>query len=254
MRKRLIAPLALIALGAGSLAQAQAAAGKPPPSTRIIHAARTLAPHDLMKHQVTAVIRAAAAPANLTAAPAGPPTAAKLTWTNDPTFPAATDMYVERAADAAFTTNMATFTLGSGTATTYADPTVASGQTYYYRVRAENAVSYSAWSNITSLLVLLTPPAPINLVANANAIAVGDASPHVQLTWAESLLSTVTGFTIEWALNSTFTTGLAVAAGPKVRAFGLTGLAGNTRYYIRIRADNASVSSGWITVPVTTPR
>jgi hypothetical protein len=208
--------------------------------------------NDMMRPMVFQV--SPAAPTNLTAAATGPPTGVKLTWTNNAANPAATKMYIDRATNSSFTGNSLThFSVTSAPFTTYTDTTVTSGATYYYRVRAENAVSYSTWSNTASIRVLVTPPAPTKLVAKA--IAVGTAPAQVNLTWAESASATVTGFTIQRAFNSTFTTGLAsFTVGPTVRAYSLTGLLRNTKYYIRIRADNASVSSGWTTVNVTTPK
>jgi FtsP/CotA-like multicopper oxidase with cupredoxin domain len=85
------------------------------------------------------------APTALTATPGAGPAVA-LAWTNNATNPAATDNLIQRATDAAFTQNLATFTI-DGAATAYTDSSVASGTTYYYRVRAENAISYSVWTD-----------------------------------------------------------------------------------------------------------
>jgi hypothetical protein len=52
---------------------------------------------------------------------------------------------VERAADEGFTADVQAFT-SAGDATAYADATVQSGSTYFYRVRAESAAGWSAWS------------------------------------------------------------------------------------------------------------
>ncbi len=68
-----------------------------------------------------------------------------LSWTNNATNPAATDFLVQRATDSGFTANVTTFTV-SAPATAYTDTTVTTG-TYYYRVRAENSISYSVWTD-----------------------------------------------------------------------------------------------------------
>ncbi|MEI6727779.1 MAG: hypothetical protein WCN81_16365, partial [Actinomycetes bacterium] len=83
-----------------------------------------------------------AAPSALTATPGIRSVA--LAWTNNATNPAATDFVVQRATDVGFTTNVASVTI-SGPATAYTDTPLTAG-TYYYRVRAENAISYSVWS------------------------------------------------------------------------------------------------------------
>ena len=83
-----------------------------------------------------------AAPTGLQASGTGQVT---LTWTDNWTNPAATDNLIERATDAAFTQNVTTISIDPA-ATTYSDTAVTGGTTYYYRVRAENDVSFSAWS------------------------------------------------------------------------------------------------------------
>ena len=83
---------------------------------------------------------------------AGPPAAVQLTWANQATYPAATEVTIQRATDAAFTSGVTTppFTT-AGTATSYTDSTVTAGSTYYYRVRAENVPGYSPWSDPVSI-------------------------------------------------------------------------------------------------------
>ena len=97
--------------------------------------------NDMMRSMVFQV--SPAAPSALTATPGTG--VVTLAWVNNATNPAATDFVVQRATDAAFTANVTSFTV-SGPATAYTDTAVTSGTTYYYRVRAENAISYSVWS------------------------------------------------------------------------------------------------------------
>ena len=100
---------------------------------------------------------------------------------------------------------MTTFTT-AGNATSYTDSAVTAGTTYYYRVRAENVPGYSPWSDPSvSITVPAIPATPTNLRAVASGV--GSGSRSINLTWAESAASTVTGFTINWALNAAFTTG-----------------------------------------------
>ena len=78
--------------------------------------------------------------------------AVHLTWANHATYPAATEVTIQRADDAAFTIGVTTppFTT-AGTATSYDDSTVTAGSKYYYRVRAENDPGYSPWSDPVSI-------------------------------------------------------------------------------------------------------
>jgi hypothetical protein len=86
-----------------------------------------------------------AEPTGVTAAAiAGP--AVHVAWTDNATTPAATMYTVERATDAAFTQNVVDVSVNNAAATSMNDSTVTSGTTYYYRVRSENDVGYSAWA------------------------------------------------------------------------------------------------------------
>ena len=90
-----------------------------------------------------------AAPENLTVsavrAPRGPNYTATLSWTSAGD---AADFAIERAADAAFTTGLAAFTV-AGTETSLTQ-TVSRRSTYYYRIRSNNAVGgFSDWVNAT---------------------------------------------------------------------------------------------------------
>ena len=83
-----------------------------------------------------------AAPTNLSASNASGVT---LAWTNNATWPEETSFTVQRATDDAFSSGLASYTT-TDTAS-FVDSSTADSTTYSYRVRAENAVSYSVWSN-----------------------------------------------------------------------------------------------------------
>ena len=193
------------------------------------------------------------------AAPAGPSgltgteltaTSVHLSWTDNATNPVATEMTIQRATNSAFTQNLRTFTT-SGTATSYVDAAVASGQTYYYRVRAENDVSYSAWSNMATVSIAVVPPAPTNLAARTSLVGL---AAKVDLTWAEGTTANLTGFTVQQATNSSFTTGVVSVQLPATaRSHSFTALGRASRYYFRVQALNGSVASAWATVSIVTP-
>ena len=86
-----------------------------------------------------------AEPTGVTAtAGAGPSVA--VAWTDHATAPAATMYTVERATDAAFTQNVVDVSVNNPAAVALNDTSVVSGTIYYYRVRAENDIGYSAWA------------------------------------------------------------------------------------------------------------
>ena len=196
-----------------------------------------------------------AAPATLTATVtgpvSGPPAGVTLHWTGTAGAAPVTHMVLRRATDPGFTTALADFPLGPA-ATSYTDTAVTQGTTYYYRVRAENEASNSAWSNTVSILVPRpVPTAPANLTARA--YTPGFASAAIDLTWTENPAPAVTGFTIQAATSPAFTAVTTSTAGPAIRKYTLTGLRRHTRYYIRIKSVNGPATSGWTTTTVTTP-
>jgi len=66
-----------------------------------------------------------------------------LTWTDNANNETA--ITVQRATDVTFTSNLTNFTSSGTTLTTYTDNTVVTGTTYYYRVRAVNYLTGSAY-------------------------------------------------------------------------------------------------------------
>ena len=127
----------------------------------------------------------------------------------------------------------------------FIDTTIVTGTPYWYRVAAFNlfdgATTLSAYSNTDSAAV---PAAPSNLAATNGADQGRRRS--VDLTWADNSANE-TGFTIQRATNTAFTTGLksTTVAADSV-SVSLTGLGRGTTYYIRIRANNADGSSAWV--------
>ncbi|MER7440936.1 fibronectin type III domain-containing protein [Micromonospora avicenniae] len=189
------------------------------------------------------------APTGLTATPApGSATALPaiaLAWTGNGGRPPATSHLLQRATDATFTTGVTTITVAA-TATRYTDATVTPGVTYHYRIRAENAVSCSAWSNSVPASVQLTAPAGLTA-------AIPPAAPlRVALRWSNR--SFATGIDVQRATNPTFT------SGPATTAVGVgdnhldPAVAPNTTYYYRVRTTYLGAASPWSTVgTVTTP-
>lgn len=105
--------------------------------------------NDMMRplvFQASASLRAApAVPTQLTAV-----TTARnivLAWQYTSNTPPANAFVLQRATDPVFSTNLITIPL-TVTSTTYTDTTTTALTPYYYRVRTENSVSHSAWSNM----------------------------------------------------------------------------------------------------------
>ncbi|MFI6255426.1 hypothetical protein ACIBCL_04830 [Micromonospora zamorensis] len=183
------------------------------------------------------------APTGLTATPApGSATALPaiaLAWTSNGGRPPATSHLLQRATDATFGGEVTTITVAAA-ATRYTDATVTPGVTYHYRIRAENAVSYSSWSNGVPASVHLA--APSGLVA-----ALPPAAPlRVALRWSNR--SFATGIDVQRATNPTFT------SGPGTTAIAVSDnhldvtVAPDTTYYYRVRTTYLGAASAWSTV------
>ena len=120
--------------------------------------------------------------------------------------------------------------------TTYNDTGLTSGTTYFYRVRATNAVGDSAYSNESNTTTFTNPPsAPTGLAATAIS------SSQIDLSWTD--VANETGYKIERKTGAagTYTEIASVAAG--VVTYSNTGLTVNTTYYYRVRATNSGGDS-----------
>ena len=251
---------------------------------------------DMMHAQVVGV--APTAPTGLTAELAGTADnwQANLSWTDNSKNETA--FLVQRATAAAgpFTT-IATVAssqlgtvpyvetgVGTGTGTrTYTDTIGNGGQgSFFYRVVAVNTVGdnwdysnpnfneippgggfptltlSSGYSNTASVATPEPPAAPSNLVAVAAPPATTPAP--VTLTWNDNSAApnAETGFTIQRALDNTFTTGVttftAAANATGTASFVDTTTAAATTYNYRVSSNNGNGTSAWSnTASVTTP-
>jgi predicted phage tail protein len=84
-----------------------------------------------------------------------------------------------------------------------------------------------------------TPAAPSNLSATAVS------KSQINLAWTDNA-NNETGFEVDRASNSSFTSGLVTAdVGANVTSYKATGLAGGKTYYFRVRAFNSSGNSSF---------
>ena len=189
------------------------------------------------------------APTNLAAAVlAGPQVS--LTWTDNANNE--TGFVVERCFGAGCINFASIATPGprtNGNATvTYVDATVTAGNTYSYRVKAVNAGGSSAYTSVVTAVVAALPTAPTGFTVAA--VKANGNNYTATLTWTDNATNE-TGFTIQRATNTTFTTGLSTFTAAALLNTGLTGtstqtVTKNTTYYFRIRANNSIGSSAWV--------
>ena len=188
-----------------------------------------------------------AAPSNLTAvaAPIGVNTPkVTLTWVRHDVAPqSATNFLIQRSTNASFTANVVTFSV-SGSATTYADTTVALSTTYFYRVRAENSVSYSVWSNTASSKSAGQLPMA---VSNLHKISSADTSILVGWTLPAGGAA-LTSIQVQYATTATGPWTTKTVAGTAT-SYNITGLVLGRKYWIRVVSINGfgSTTSAAIT-------
>jgi phosphodiesterase/alkaline phosphatase D-like protein len=182
-----------------------------------------------------------AAPTALTAVASSGPTKISLAWANHWTVPVATNVLVQRATNIAFSQNTTAFSAPAN-AVTYVDTAVAPNTHYYYRVRAENANSYSQWTLIAGATTPgAVPFAPANLT-------IGNATrTSLQATWTNPAGGgPVTNNVVQYSTAGSggpWTT--AATLGPNSTTYTITGLRNNTTYWIRVNAvgPNGTASS-----------
>lgn len=184
------------------------------------------------------------APTNLTAALGSGPVVV-LAWMDNALNE--TGFVVERSTDGVNFAPVATVAPQAGTGTVkWIDNTVTAGVTYTYRVAATSVAGSSPYSNNATIAVPFLPPVPTSFTA-ARGPSGRNNTRSVILNWTADSTH-VTQFTIQRATNPGFTgpSLVTMAASASARTLTQTGLARNTAYYFRIRAENGSVWSTWL--------
>jgi transcriptional regulator CtsR/regulation of enolase protein 1 (concanavalin A-like superfamily) len=129
-------------------------------------------------------------------------------------------------------------TVGAGV-TAYNNTGLAPATTYFYRVRATNAIGDSAYSNESSATTPEIPPDPPSGLA-ATAIS----STQIDLAWTDNSTNE-TGFKIERKTGASGSYTQIATVGAAVIGYSDTALAVNTTYYYRVRATNAGSDSAY---------
>jgi FtsP/CotA-like multicopper oxidase with cupredoxin domain len=177
-----------------------------------------------------------AASTTLTATPGTGPTRVTLGWTNNWSLPPATNILIQRAANAAFTSGVATVSV-SANATSYVDTAVVGNTQYYYRVRAENSNSFSIWSNTAP-----AKTAAVGVPAARTGLTIGSATREsLRATWTNPAGPPATSIVVQYSRtgpSGPWTTAATLGSG--ATSYTITGLRNNTTYWIRVNAVNGS--------------
>jgi hypothetical protein len=136
----------------------------------------------------------------------------------------ATSYEIQYATNSAFTGA----TTKSPTASTYAITGLTAGTVYYVRVRAKNGTGAGGWSSTVSGITL--PGTPTGLALSAFTAS------GMTANWADT--PGASSYEIQYGTSSSFSGATGKTVTPSTYA--ITGLTGGTRYYVRVRAKNAS--------------
>ena len=180
------------------------------------------------------------APATLTAT-AISNTQINLAWADNAANE--TGFKIERSPDGAVGTFTQIATVAANV-TSYSNTGLLGGTTYYYRVRANNALGDSAYSNIANAKTTFNvgtqgSAAPTALTATTAS------TTQINLAWVDNATNE-TGFKIERSPDGAAATFVQIAAvGANVTTYANTGLSANTTYYYRVRSTNTVGDSAY---------
>ncbi|MBI5486997.1 MAG: fibronectin type III domain-containing protein [Deltaproteobacteria bacterium] len=207
--------------------------------------------NDMMRPIIMRVSPAAPSGLAATSVLSTAPPSVTLTWIDNSTTPAATMFGLQRADDANFTVNVVTLPTGASLATSFVDTTVTGGSTYYYRVRAENAVAFSPWSATASVTAAGQLPLPVT-----GLTVTAFTASSISVAWTNPTGGApATGLRVEYrngALSRPWN--LAATLPPTATSYTITGLRNNTLYSIRVVAVNAFGGSPSTVISQTTAR
>ena len=198
---------------------------------------------DVMQFRLTMNTTAPAAPTNAQATPMGQ-TEIKVSWTDN-----ANNEYqflIQRKIGAGGV--WADLTSVGANVVEYYDNDLTPGTTYYYRIRAWNAIGDSAWSNEASGTTLGggAPVAPSNLVAKPKS------ATQIDLYWADNSMDE-NSFLLEVAIGGGGFNYLATIDRCYTR-YSHTGLTAGQTYNYRLYATNGYGNSSYTNTASTSPQ
>jgi len=131
------------------------------------------------------------------------------------------------------------------TGTTYTNTGLINGTAYYYKVKAVNSAGTSGYSNEASATpVLAVPSAPTGLTATAG-------NTQVALSWTAS--SGAASYNVYRGTTAGGESTTAIATGITTTSYTNTGLTNGSTYYYKVKAVNASGTSGYSNEASATP-
>ncbi|HEY6953256.1 MAG TPA: fibronectin type III domain-containing protein, partial [Bacteroidota bacterium] len=167
------------------------------------------------------------------------PTTVLLQWD---TLANATNYEVQLSTDPAFNTivvddsNVTTVTKQVGP--------LQNSTTYYWRVRAEYVLAWSAWSSVSNFTTVAAIPSAPVLVNPPN----GATNQPTSITFSWNSSTGASSYHFQVSADVGFSTTIIDQPALAATSFAASGLAGNTTYFWRVSASNSAGTSGWSTV------
>ena len=161
-----------------------------------------------------------------------------LSWVDNSTDE--TGFELKRATDSGFTQNVVW--IGNIQGTSYSNTGLASNTTYYYKVRAEGATQDSAYSSAVNATTNTSPDPLPTAPSGMSATAV--SASQINVSWTDNS-NNETGFELKRATDSGFTQNVVWVGNIQGTTYSNTGLAPNTTYYFKVRAENAAGQSAY---------
>ncbi|MFM8303934.1 MAG: fibronectin type III domain-containing protein, partial [Actinomycetota bacterium] len=196
------------------------------------------------------------------AAAAGGPTQVTVSWDPPRTGGSPITRYDVQYSTSASMTSPVVINSATSGATTYTVTGLSNGITYYFQVRAANAI------NTAQNFGPSTPvsAAPYTLPSAVSALTATAGVSQVGLSWTapNNGGGTITSYDVRYATNSAMTnpteiTGATTTAPTAGSPYLVTGLTGGTTYFFQARAVNAAGAGAWgpttpvSALPYTTP-
>jgi len=160
------------------------------------------------------------------------PLSGTLSWN---TVSGATAYEVIIATDIAFNSVVASETTSSNS---YSYSGLLNYTNYYWKVRAKNGANLGTYSTIFTFQTLLSAPVITNPLNNAVGVAVSGNFAWTAVTGA-------TFYSIQVSTDAGFGSFVYNAANVSATNFAYSGLANNTTYYVRVKANNSDGSGNW---------
>jgi hypothetical protein len=176
-----------------------------------------------------------AAPTSL-AATASATTQIALSWTaGDDGGSTITDYVIQYSTDDATWT---TFADGTSTATSTTVTGLTSNTLYYFRVAATNSIGTGSYTSSVSMPPLPYAPTALSIT--------GRTSTTINISWTAPAGTATSDYTIQYSTDNTTWSTWTHTASTSTSAT-VTGLSGNTLYYLRVAAVNAGGTGAYST-------